>query len=257
MKAIVVASRKLFFRDVQPENDEPLATLLLVHGAGGSHLTWRRQSEELADRFRIIAVDLPGHGLSEGDGETTVGGYVQAVVELMELLRLRNVILGGHSMGGGIVLEAALRNPERIGGLLLVGTGAKLRVLPAIFSMIREDFELAIQGMGNFMFSPEASAGLIDEEKRLLAGNSADIMVKDFTACDSFDVMDDLRSIRLPTLILSGKQDRLTPPKYSEFLHERIGGSEIVFFDNCGHMPMLEQTAEFNRRVSSFLTRLE
>lgn len=256
MNSIEIASRKLFFEDVPPRSHTPSATLLLIHGAGGSHLSWRRQTENLSAAFRIIAVDLPGHGLSEGEGEVSIQGYARYVVELMKSLALDNVVLGGHSMGGAVSLEIALRCPDRVGELLLVGTGAKLRVLPAIFSMIREDFDLAVQGMAGFLFGPEAPPDLLDEEKQLLADNSADILLKDFTACDSFNVMDEIGSIQLPTLIVCGREDRLTPLKYSEFLHERIKDSEAVFFDNCGHMPMLEQSSEFNNCVSSFLLRL-
>lgn len=256
MKAVQVASQKLFFKDVQPENKDPLATLLLLHGAGGSHMSWRRQIEGISNRFRIIAVDLPGHGRSEGAGEATVSGYARYTAELMESLGLRNVILGGHSMGGAVALEIALRAPARVRGLLLVGTGARLRVLPAIFTMIRQDFDIAMQGMANFMFGPDAAADLIDEERQLLAKNSTDIMLKDFTACDSFDVMSEVGSLKVPALIVCGGQDRLTPPKYSEFLHEKIRGSEIALFDRTGHMPMLERSNQFNERVSSFLMRL-
>lgn len=256
MKSIEFASRKLFYADAQPENHQPPATALFVHGAGGSHLTWRSQLEDLSDRFRIIAVDLPGHGLSEGEGESTISAYAACVVALMESLGLENVALGGHSMGGGVALEIALRHPERLGGLLLVGTGARLRVQPAIFSTIREDFDAAIESMIAFTLSPGASEGLIDDQKRLLADNSPEVLLGDFTACDSFDVMEKLSTLSLPTMILCGKQDMLTPAKYSEFMHDAIMDSEAVFFDDCGHMPMIEKSAEFNEAVASFLARL-
>jgi pimeloyl-ACP methyl ester carboxylesterase len=256
MKVIVVASQKLFFKDVQPAKRQPAATLVLIHGAGGSHLSWRRQFGELSDQFRIIAVDLPGHGQSEGAGEATIDAYSGYVVELIKSLGLRDVILGGHSMGGAIALDIALREPARIAGLLLAGTGAKLRVLPAIFSVIREDFELAIQGMAGFMFGPVASSELIEEEKELLAKSSADVMLRDFTACDSFDIMEKVGSIHLPTLIVCGKEDRLTPPKYSELLHENIPGSELILLNECGHLSMLEQSDKFNKCLTSFIMKL-
>lgn len=257
MKSIEVASRELFFKDIQPEQRQPAATVLLVHGAGGSHLSWRFQFERLIDKFRIIAVDLPGHGKSKGSAEATIGAYSGYVEALMDKLGLENVILGGHSMGGAIALEIALNNPDRLAGLLLVGTGARLRVLPAIFSMIRDDFEVAIQGMGNFAFGPNVSKDIRDEHKRLMAENTPEVLIQDFTACDSFDIINRLSAITLPALILCGKDDRLTPAKYSEFLHEGIRGSEAVFFDDCGHMPMIEQSAAFNREVESFLMRLQ
>lgn len=256
MDFIEVASQKLYFEDVQPEQCQPTATVLFVHGAGGSYLSWRPQLECLTDQFRIIAVDLPGHGMSEGAAEATIRGYAYYVKALMESLELENVFLGGHSMGGAIALEIALNNPARLGGLLLVGTGAKLRVLPAIFSMIRDDFEVAIEGMGNFAFSPNVSQDILDEHKALMAQNTPEVLIQDFTACDSFDIMDNVSAVTLPTLILCGKADRLTPAKYSELLNANIGGSKTVFFDDCGHMPMIERSTEFNKAVASFLTRL-
>lgn len=256
MDFIEVFSRKLYFEDVQPKTRRPAATVLFVHGAGGSRLSWRSQLEYLCDQFRIIAVDLPGHGMSKGAPEATIRAYANYVESLMRSLDLKNVILGGHSMGGAIALEIALNNPDRLRGLLLVGTGAKLRVLPAIFSMIRDDFEVAIEGMGNFAFGPNVPKDILDEHKALMAQNTPEVLIQDFSACDSFDIMDKISAVSLPTLILCGKEDRLTPAKYSELLHEKIHGSEVVFFDGCGHMPMIEHSAEFNRAVASFLTRL-
>ena len=257
MEAIRVASKKLFFKDVQPAKGDPRATLVLIHGAGGSHLSWRRQFEDLSDVFRVIAVDLPGHGMSEGNGEVTITAYSRFVVELMDMLDLENVMLGGHSLGGAVALDVALTGSDRLSSLLLVGTGARLRVLPAIFSLIHEDFKLAIEGVANFVFSPHASPEIVSEEKQLLGKVSPDLLIKDFTACDSFDIMDRVGAINVPSLIACGKEDRLTPVKYSEYMHSRLANSEMVLFDSCGHMAMLEKSAEFNRCVSSFLAKLQ
>jgi len=257
MKFIDVSGRKFYYKDVQPVNNEPLTTLLLIHGAGGSHKTWRYQIEGLSDQFRVIAVDLPGHGLSEKTDQTTIQDHATLIFQLMESLQLENVVLGGHSMGGAITLEVALKDPGRLRAMLLVGTGARLRVLPPIFSMIQQDFETAIQQMAGFMFGPGVSTDLLEEERNLMTVNSADVLLADFSTCDSFDVMDKTGSITVPTLILCGKQDNLTPPKYSEFLSKNINNSELCLIDNCGHMPMLEQVTEFNRCVSSFLARPE
>ncbi len=257
MKAGNIASQKLYYRDTQPKDIEPIATLLLMHGAGGSHLSWRRQFDLLTNNFRLIAVDLPGHGQSEGSVEVAIREYSDHIIEFMDMLQLKNVVLGGHSMGGAIALDVALRGSNKLGGLLLVAAGARLRVLPAIFSLIRDDFEVAIEGMINFMFGPAPSAELVDEEKQLLASISADVVLRDFAACDSFDVTNKVHSVALPTMIICGKEDRLTPPRYSEYLHEKIRDSKIALLDDCGHMPMLEQSAEFNRHVSSFLVGLK
>ncbi len=219
-------------------------------------MSWRRQ-EGLSTQVRLIALDLPGHGKSAGEGEATVAKYARFVSDFIQTQRLRQVILCGHSMGGAIALQVALSDPASLEGLVLASTGAKLRVLPAIFSLIREDFELAIQGMANFLFGPSAPQDLIEEQRRLLAKNSPEVMLQDFTACDSFDIMDKVASIEAPALILCGKDDRLTNYKYAEFLHENIAGSQFVLFENCGHMLMLEQSEAFNQRVLSFVKQVK
>jgi pimeloyl-ACP methyl ester carboxylesterase len=195
--------------------------------------------------------------MSEGSGEVTISGYSRSVVELMDTLDLENVMLGGHSLGGAVALDVALSNPARLAALLLVGTGARLRVLPAIFSLIREDYGLAVEGVSNFVFSSYASPDLVNEEKQLLGKVAPDLLIKDFTACDSFDIMDKLGAVTVPALIACGKEDRLTPTKYSEYMHSKLANSEMVLFDRCGHMAMLEKSAEFNRCVSSFLAKLQ
>jgi pimeloyl-ACP methyl ester carboxylesterase len=256
MNAIDVACGKLCFEDVQPAKGEPLATILLVHGAGGSRLSWRRQIGEFSKQFRVVVPDLPGHGMSEGEGEASVEAYARFVQELIGALQLRNVVLGGHSMGGAIALTAALQSSNTISALILSGSAAKLRVLPAVFSLIRDDFALAVEGISNFLFGPTAPKELIEEQRQLVAKNSTEVLLKDYTACDSYDVRNDLGSITVPTLILCGTKDRLVPATESRFLYENIRGSEIAIFEDCGHMLTLEQSDAFNCRVISFITEL-
>jgi pimeloyl-ACP methyl ester carboxylesterase len=255
-KATTPLSPTLSFIDLHPLGRQSLPTILFIHGAGGSHKSWRRQ-HPLSNHFRLILLDLPGHGDSRGPAEAAVGNYADTVIDFIQANRLTRVILCGHSMGGAVALEIALREPASLNGLALVDTGAKLRVLPAIFALIRDDFTVAVQAMSGFVLSPSAPAELVEEEKQLLAQNSPDLLLKDFTACDSFDIMDRVDEIKLPTLVICGKDDRLTNPKYSELLHERIAGSEIVLMDECGHMPMLEQSERFNDHLFRFARQLQ
>jgi pimeloyl-ACP methyl ester carboxylesterase len=249
-------TRSLFFIDLYPQEQKEFRTLILIHGAGGSHRTWREQ-QVLSSHFRLVALDLPGHGGSGGAGEVTIAAYADHIIDFIRSRQLGGAVLGGHSMGGAIALEAALREPDLFGGLVLVGTGARLRVLPAIFKVIREDFDLAVQGMAGFLFGSSASPELVEEQKLMLAENSPDLLLKDFTACDSFDIMDMVQRIALPTLVICGREDRLTSPKYSALLHSKIAGSEWVLLEKCGHMPMLEQSGEFNDRIVSFMEKLK
>jgi len=111
-------------------------TLCLIHGAGGNTLSWIRQLEGLADAARVVALDLPGHGESEGGGCRRIEDYARVVGGFISAAGLGRVVLGGHSMGGGIAQTVALEHPELLAGLVLVGTGARLRVLRRIFELL-------------------------------------------------------------------------------------------------------------------------
>ena len=105
--------------------------LLLLHGAGGTHLNWPAEIRRLAG-YEIYAVDLPGHGKSEGHGEQTIAGYAQGIISWMDSVQLYRAFLIGHSMGGMIALQLALDSPQRVSGLGLVSSGARLPVNPEL-----------------------------------------------------------------------------------------------------------------------------
>ena len=112
-------------------------TIVFVHGAGGNHKMWSSQVEHLSKCCNTVAINLPGHGLGRDKGETTIGGYVNAVVELIDGLGLKKIVLGGQSMGGAIAQEFALTYPQRMLAIILFSTGARLRVLPQIFDSVK------------------------------------------------------------------------------------------------------------------------
>src|SRR5574337_242258 len=105
--------------------------LVLVHGAGGTHRHWPEEVRALPGR-RVIALDLPGHGGSPGPAPGTVAGLARSVLGLLDALGVPGAVVAGHSMGGAVALTLALEAPARVAGLCLVGTGARLRVSPAV-----------------------------------------------------------------------------------------------------------------------------
>ena len=105
--------------------------LVLIHGAGGSHLHWGVAVRTLPEGD-VYALDLPGHGRSAGSGRTTVAQYASWVIRLLDALGIERAVMAGHSMGGAIAQTAALEFPEGVRGLVLVGTGSRLRVVPSI-----------------------------------------------------------------------------------------------------------------------------
>src|SRR5262249_23177397 len=112
--------------------------LVLVHGAGGSADLWQPQFEGLAGVARIVALDLPGHGPLGGPGQPSIAGYAEWLEAFLAALDLGPVVLAGHSMGGAVVQAFALDRPERLDGIILISTGARLRVLARLVDLLRE-----------------------------------------------------------------------------------------------------------------------
>jgi pimeloyl-ACP methyl ester carboxylesterase len=192
----------------------------------------------------LYAVDLPGHGRSGGEARRSIIDYVEFLSGFLEATGLARTTLVGHSMGGAIAQRFALEHPSKVDRLILVGTGARLRVLPSILEGLLKDFESTVQMMLGYAYSENASEEL---------ANPPHVLHGDFFACDEFDIMDRLGEIRCPTLLICGGQDQLTPPKYSQFLQERIADTRLTIIPGAGHMVMLEKPEEVNHAVEEFL----
>jgi pimeloyl-ACP methyl ester carboxylesterase len=228
-------------------------TVLFIHGAGGGQYTWSYQKGFFEKEFNSIIIELPGHGESEGEGEEEIERYAEHVYALLKTLSLKKIFLVGHSMGGAIVQTLTLTHPEVIEGIVLVGTGARLKVLPMILEGIRSNFAETVSKINEFAFSRKAPSDLIEKGVSLMLQCKAEILYGDFLACDRFDIMKEVEKIVLPTLILCGDDDQLTPLKYSQFLQSRIKGSRLEVLPNAGHMVMMESSQAFNEKIRSFI----
>jgi pimeloyl-ACP methyl ester carboxylesterase len=230
--------------------------IIFVHGSGGSSATWTMQLRELSEDFHIVAIDLNGHGKSQNRAEEdTVESYLQDIVGIVK--QYNKPVIAGHSMGGMLAQLFALRFPDLIGGIILVGTGARLRVASYIFEAIDRDFEEYVEGAANFMFYEKTSADLIEASKKEIRKCRPAITRRDFAACNEFDIMDTVSEISVPTLILVGEQDVLTPVKYSKYLHDMIQNSTMHVIGKAGHSVMLEQPFKFNSYVKGWMRTLD
>ena len=227
--------------------------LVLVHGAGGSHLDWPAPLRRLRET-NVYALDLPGHGRSEGTGRSSITAYRDFLFAFLDAMDLEKAIVVGHSMGGAIALDFALHYPGHVDGLILVGSGARLRVAPAILTGILSDFEATVDLVCDYAFGPSASEQLKRLGRQRLLNTPPEVSHGDYTACDAFDVMGRLGEVRCPTLVIGGTADRLTPPKYSVYLRDHIHGAELVLVDAAGHMVMLEKPEVVARAISKFVT---
>jgi pimeloyl-ACP methyl ester carboxylesterase len=226
--------------------------LVFVHGAGDSARAWREQVAYFG--ARAYALDLPGHGerpdtLPES---VSVADYARAVQTIItNELRLERPFIVGHSLGGLIALQMGLDFGQQLGGLVLVGTGARMRVAPMLLDAARTD---PVQAQRVLKQSSVSDQG---DVVRLLNGQNKPqpgLLYRNLMACNSFDVMDRLEELRnLPTLILCGAEERNAPVKHSLYLHEHIAGSTFQVISGAGHYVQREKPEEVNRAIAEWL----
>ncbi|MBW2518451.1 MAG: alpha/beta fold hydrolase, partial [Deltaproteobacteria bacterium] len=140
---------------------EDRLTLVFIHGSGGSAQFWQAQVEGLAEKANTLAIDLPGHGESQGDGHNTVEGYAAAIIQFLDDIDPPGPVPCGLSLGGAIAQQLLLDHPDRFGAGILIGTGARLKVLPAIFEAIRDDFEGFVGMITGFAASEKTAPAVI------------------------------------------------------------------------------------------------
>jgi pimeloyl-ACP methyl ester carboxylesterase len=227
-------------------------TLVFIHGAGGSRTSWRYQADYFSKAFNVIIMELPGHGAAQGQGAQEIKGYALWIKGALDELRVSRPFVIGHSMGGAIAMELAIRFPVLPKGLVLASTGARLRTLPAILDGIEKAFPETVRMICERSFAQHASQKEMQTTETEMLKNPPHLLQGDFSACDRFDIMDQVQTIDSPTLVVCGDQDALTPPKYSRYLAERIAGAQLEIIKGAGHMVMVEKPEEFNKRLEAF-----
>ena len=240
------------------ERDTETPPLVLIHGAGGTHLYWPPEIRRLRS-YCVYALDLPGHGKSSiVDGQQSIGEYARHLLQWLESLKVRRAVLIGHSMGGAIALAMAIHHPEYVVGLGLIGSGSRLRVQPELLNYAADQttFYKAIDLLVTHSFSAHAPSRLIELATRRLSETRQSVLYGDLLACDRFDAMDQLSSVRQPTLVMCGADDQMTPLRFAQFLSNTIPDARLNIIPSAGHMAMLEQPDLVANSLFSFLQEI-
>ena len=257
MAEVVVKGTEIHYLEKKSRAPSSAMTVVLIHGSGGNAGMWRKVMEGLADGYDSLAVDLPGHGKSQGEGMKSIPEYREFMKDFFGVLGTGNIVLGGHSLGGGIVQDFVLKYPEKLRAILLIGTGARLRVLPEALERLRQMAEGKIEPRFDpWAFASGATAEVLCEGEREWAKTSPCVRYQDMAACDQFDIIREVEKICIPALMVCGREDRLTPVKYSEYLKGKILGSKMEIVEGAGHAVMLEAPEVLSRVILTFLHSL-
>jgi len=229
-------------------------TIVFLHGSGDSAQVWDAVIACLP-QYTALALDLPGHGAlldRPGPAMMSVEDYARAVRAELTRRTLSHVCLVGHSLGSAIALRMAVDYPALVSRLVLVGAGARLRVLPVLLEKARTDPQDAKAELVELGFAPGHQQEAREFNKHV-APIATGTLHRDLAACDDFDMMGELGHIAQPTLVLTGEEDRLTPPKYARFLTERLDNARLVLLPGVGHYAQIEAPAAIADAIRAWL----
>jgi len=249
MPYVAIEGKRYYYEGETPSASDK-KVILFVHGAGGSHRQWSFQLNCLKKSCAPLAIDLPGHGRSEGKAMDSTADYRDFIFLLAEKLIGAPFFLAGHSMGGGVALDFARSYPGRLAGLILIGTGCRLKVLPSILETFGkgEYFDLI-----PYLFSKNTPLDIVENAKEEMLQVDPSVYFADMSACTNFDMTDELSAIDVPTLILSAEEDVMTPAKYGKYLLDGISKARLEIMKKAGHMMMVEQPEQVNQAIKTFV----
>jgi pimeloyl-ACP methyl ester carboxylesterase len=268
---IDVAGQLVHLRDVGPRDDpEPL---VLLHGTSASLHTWEGWVRAIGPQRRIITFDLPGFGLTGPalSGDYRGDAYARFVLALLDQLKVRRFAIGGNSLGGEVAWRTATLAPERVTRLILVDAAGPLfdsESVPIGFMVARVPLlnrvfdgvlprPMVVASLRNVYGDPSrVNDELVERYYQLtLREGNRRALVQRLQQYRRGQDAERIGTLKLPTLILWGGRDRLVPPSVGKQFHEAIAGSELVVFDDLGHVPHEEDPVRTVAPVKAFLQR--
>ncbi|HET7731332.1 MAG TPA: alpha/beta hydrolase [Usitatibacter sp.] len=242
--------------------DPALPAVVMVHGAAFDHSVWQWQSRYLAHHgFCVLAVDLPAHGRSPGAARASIEAYADWIAAFIDAATLPRAAVVGHSMGSLIALDTALRHPGKVSRLALVGTSAPMAVGEPFIAAARDDSPAALDmevvwghaRSAPLSSSPVPGTSLVGASRSLNARSRPGVLHADLAACRAYaPPLESIRALAVPTLVLGGRRDQMTPMRMGQALASEIPGARFAAID-AGHSMMAEAPRETLAELRRFL----
>jgi (E)-2-((N-methylformamido)methylene)succinate hydrolase len=237
--------------------------VMLIHGVGADGTSWDQIATALASEFRVLRLDLRGHGHSGHiEGALALSDFVQDVVDVLDACAVSAAHVAGFSLGGMIAQNIALRHPERVRRLVLLSavagrTAEERERVQARLAILREQGVAAITGAAqDRWFTPEFIAGnpdLVDRRMRQLQENHAPSYAAAYTVFSTSDLGDRLHTIRAPTLIATGEHDVGSNTRMARYMQAQIAGSRLEILPRLRHSILVEAPELVTRLLRDFL----
>lgn len=238
--------------------DPDLPVVVFVHGAGMDHTVWALQTRYFAHHgYSVLAVDLPGHGRSDGPPLASIDAIADWLVALLDALGVAIAALAGHSMGALASLACAAKHKARVGKLALLGVAPRMPVHPDLLAAAKADDHLAFDLITAWAHGPAGHLGgnrapgswVMGGGERLLECSRPGVLYNDLMACNAYDGAPAAAVLACPSLLILGSDDRMTPAKAGQKLAAMIASSDcpnsdFIVIPNCGHMMMTEKPDE-------------
>lgn len=243
--------------------DPALPVVVLIHGAEHDHCVWGLQSRYFAHHGRaVLAVDLPGHGRSQGPALESIEALADWVASLLRAAGVKRAALVGHSMGSLAAVECGARHPELVSRIALIGTAFPMRVSDDLLEATRDD-EPRAQNMVNiwshaayaqYPGNPGPGFWVMGEDLRIMQRQKPGVMRVDFAACNTYaNGARAAAQVTCPTLLVLGKRDVMTPPRAAQELAAALKDKRVVEIAGSGHALMAEKPDQVLDALLTFL----
>jgi pimeloyl-ACP methyl ester carboxylesterase len=230
--------------------------LVLIHGAQGTVEGFDGMVRILRTKYRVIMPSLPGRSGSESmSGDVTIERYADHVAHLLPKINVRKAIVGGSSMGGLVSLSFCFDHPEMTLALVLIDTPAKIQIDERIVKLFQDDYEGTTRLAANLGYSKKTPKEVIEAAIKYNLGCPKNATINDMRATGKFDPRDRIREIKVPTLIIRGSEDILTPKSMSDILGNGIKGSIVKIVRGAGHSSIIEKPKEISEAIIEFLQK--
>ncbi len=238
-------------------NEHSKRTLLCIHGAGGNMEALRALAQQFPD-YKCILVDLPGHNLSGGKEPKNVGDYATAIEKFIQSEKKMlgdQITCIGHSMGGCISLELALRKIPEVKQLVILNSGAHITLNDKFMQKVRKGKvdKLYLYKCSGSYIHPRTILFFLKSFNQMI--KSQKVMITDFLIVEKYDRRKEVKDIKLPTLIITGEKEILALAEYSKYLHSQIEGSKLFIMKKVAHLMPIIVPEKLSVHIKEFLNK--